>query len=150
MLIMNKFLFIFFFFSLIISAQPETYKWEKEKTDYKIEYVLQKKHQINSSSFSTLIVSGMQFTYYKLFSEYDGDNCPFYPSCSAFFVDAVEETNIIQGALMFADRFTRDTNFFKGLQSYPVHRNGKFYDPAYKYALHPVEELVELEMSNDE
>jgi putative component of membrane protein insertase Oxa1/YidC/SpoIIIJ protein YidD len=147
---MNKFLFILFVLPLIISAQPETYKWQKEKTDYKIEGVLQKKHRVDSSSFSTLIVSGFQFAYYKLFSDYDGDNCPFYPSCSAFFVDAVEETNIIQGALMFADRFTRDTNFFKGLQSYQVHKNGKFYDPAYKYTLGSVDKLIELEISNDE
>lgn len=147
---MTKYLCLLFVLSAVVFSQTETHKWEKEKTDYGIEPALRKEYEINVSSFSTLFVSTAQVTYYKLFSEYDGDNCPFHPSCSAFFVDAVRETNLLQGALMFADRFTRDTNYFKDFQSYPIHKSGQFYDPVYKYELYSVDKLVELEQSDNE
>lgn len=72
---------------------------------------------------------------YRIFiSDLDGDNCPFSPSCSAFFVSSVTEAGLIKGMLMFSDRFTRDVNLIKfGL--YPVASNGRFYDPPENYIL---------------
>jgi len=131
-------------------AQVENYKWETKNENYQLEQLPEKEYQISTSGFSQLLISSAQVTYYKLFSEYDGDNCPFYPSCSTFFVDAVEETNIIQGSLMFADRFTRDLNFFKSFSSYPLDNTGKFYDPVYKYALYSVVKIAELGKPKDD
>ena len=142
---MNKFFLLLAIFIFTSFAQTETHKWENEKADYQLEQLPQKEYNINTSSVSSLLVSSAQVVYYGLFSEYDGDNCPFYPSCSTFFVEAVDETNVLQGSLMFADRFTRDLNFFKNFNSYPIHKTGKFYDPVYKYAFHSVGKTVELE-----
>ena len=129
-----KFLLIFLFAGLIY-AQTETVKWNKTETDYSLETPAGKDYNIDRTGVSSFIFSSLQTSYYFLISEYDGDNCPFHPSCSHFFVDAVKETNIVQGALMFADRFTRDINFFKGFNSYPVDETGRFYDPACNYTL---------------
>ncbi len=142
---MYKYFILIFVFSLLLTAQTEKYRWEETKVDYRINHPDQRVLKIKSPDIPTFLVSTAQVMYYKLFSEYDGDNCPFYPSCSSFFVDAVEQTNILQGSLIFADRFTRDTNFFKSFHSYPIHSSGKFYDPAYKYTLHSVDEIVNYE-----
>lgn len=137
---MSKYVLIFLYLVTVTCAQVETKQWSINKVDYRLQTPPQKTVEINTGSISDLFISSAQVAYYKLFSEYDGDNCPFHPSCSAFLVDAVESTNLLQGALMFADRFTRDTNFFKGFADYPHHVNGKFYDPAIQYAFIPIEE----------
>lgn len=137
---MSKYFLIILFLVAATYAQVETEKWGTTKVDYRLQTPPDKTAEINTGSISDLFISSAQVTYYKLFSEYDGDNCPFHPSCSAFFVESVETTNLLHGALMFADRFTRDTNFFKGFDDYPLHSTGKFYDPASKYAFIPLEE----------
>lgn len=147
---MIRYFLLLTIFTAAFFAQVETRKWKAQKVDYQLEQLHQKETKINTSGFSTLLVSSAQVAYYKLFSDYDGDNCPFYPSCSTFFVQAVDETNIIKGSLMFADRFTRDLNFFKSFNSYPIHKTGQFYDPVYKYVFHSVEEIVRLEKSADD
>ena len=132
---MNRIIISFLFLVTFLSAQTETQKWTEKEVDFRIQQTRQKEYIINSSDISTLLISTARITYYKIFSDYDGDNCPFHPSCSAFFVKAVEQTNLVQGSLMFADRFTRDLNFFKSLDSYPIHSSGKFHDPVDKYIL---------------
>ena len=72
--------------------------------------------------------------YWFFISDVDGDNCAFQPTCSSFFIDATEETNIFQGSLMFSDRLIRDTNPFK-INDYPRDKSGYYYDPAYNYTL---------------
>lgn len=147
----NKFfLTIIFITAVNLSAQIETYNWQPNEVDYRLNIPVAKEYRIITSNFSTLLISFCQAAYYSVLSEYDGDNCPFHPSCSAFFVESVERTNIIEGGLMFADRFTRDINFFKGYNSYPLHFTGRFYDPVYKYKLLPLTELVELIKSEND
>ena len=131
---MPKFIVLYLWILISLFGQTETHKWGKVKTDYRIPLPNEKEVEIKTDNVSNLLISTAQTVYYKLISEHDGDNCPFYPSCSVFFVEAVEETNFLQGSLMFADRFTRDMNFFKTFNSYPLHKSGKFYDPVYKYA----------------
>ena len=76
------------------------------------------------------------YLYHNLISEADGDRCPFAPTCSGFFIESVHKTNIVQGVLMFMDRFTRDANTVNhGLNykyNYKVHH---FDDPVSKYIL---------------
>jgi len=147
----NKFfLTIIFITAVNLSAQIETYKWQPHEVDYRLNIPVAKEYKIITSNFSTILISFGQAAYYSVFSEYDGDNCPFHPSCSSFFVESVERTNIVEGSLMFADRFTRDINFFKGYHSYPLHSTGRFYDPVYKYELLPLTELIELIKSEND
>ena len=75
----------------------------------------------------TLLTESFLNLYWILFSDVDGENCPFSPSCSQYLRESVRESGLITGMLQFADRFTRDVTPIKtGL--YPV-RNGKLYDP---------------------
>jgi putative component of membrane protein insertase Oxa1/YidC/SpoIIIJ protein YidD len=110
-------------------------KWEAKQVSYQIKNGSKQDIRKNISGLSTKIINTAKTVYRVMFSDLDGDNCPFYPSCSQFYVDAVNETNILKGTLMFVDRFTRDINFFKGFNSYPRYSNNKFYDPAVNYTL---------------
>ncbi len=48
------------------------------------------------------------FRFYKQYiSEMDGQSCHYYPSCSVYAMDAVNEYGVIQGALMASDRLMR-------------------------------------------
>ncbi len=126
-----------FLIQLSISAQTEYVKWEAKSIPYKLE--TKDDYQIAAPIYGTApkIVSAAKSVYKFMISDLDGDNCPFYPSCSQFYVDAVNETGILKGTLMFVDRFARDINFLKGWNHYPLHSSGKFFDPAHNYSLNP-------------
>ena len=126
---------IFMIFCSVLSAQTDWVRWEGKTVSYQIPSSDHHEYRVDNSSFGMKTLSALRNTYYFLVSDLDGDNCPFYPTCSAFLVQAVKETNILKGTLMFADRFTRDINFFKGSDHYPYYGNGKFYDPAENYTL---------------
>lgn len=123
--------------SLTIFAQVDLERWEATEISYEVPQIPNKSYELDKSSFPVFLLSGLKNTYYFLFSDLDGDNCPFTPSCSSFLVQSVKETNPIQGALMFADRFTRDLNMFKNQGHYHVHSSGKFFDPVTNYTLKP-------------
>ncbi len=122
-------------FADVVTAQTDWVRWGKAEVDYQLSLHPQHSHTIDKTSFGTAILSGLQVTYAVLISDVDGDNCPFYPTCSSFFVNSIKETNIFKGTLMFADRFTRDSNLFKRKGHYPLHSSGKLYDPTYNYYL---------------
>ncbi len=129
---MKKILLITVFLSVCSQAQTDWERWEK------IDFVSQFQN-LGKSENETLqkssFLSVLKDSYYFLISDLDGDNCPFYPTCSNFFVHAVHETNILKGTLMFADRFTRDSNLFKSKLHYAYHISGKLYDPIDNYLL---------------
>lgn len=124
------------FFLLILAspfflfAQNETGKWEKVQFSYEI-----KSSQVSTHEHSTEnSFSGISVSLYKFFiSDLDGDNCAFTPSCSSFFVEAVDESGFIPGLLMFADRLTRDFNPTGRNENYPLKLNGKYSDPVSDY-----------------
>lgn len=129
---MKKILLITVFLSVCLQAQTDWERWEK------IDFVSQfqnlgksENETLQKSSFLSVLKDSYSF----LISDLDGDNCPFYPTCSNFFVHAVHETNILKGTLMFADRFTRDSNLFKSKLHYAYHISGKLYDPIDNYLL---------------
>jgi len=140
--IQMKIFILRFFITLIclfcftnLPAQQDWKKWEKKEFNYSINSSFTKRiYDFNSDNAGEFILKSLTFTYWFFISDVDGDNCPFRPSCSAFFMNAVSETNIIQGALMFADRFTRDINIFKK-GNYPVSIEGYYYDPVSLYSL---------------
>jgi len=119
-----------------LHAQTDWVKWEAKEINYEFQKTAGHEYKIDSSSFGMTILSLARNAYYFFISDLDGDNCPFSPSCSQFFLNAVKETSIFKGTLMFADRFTRDLNLFKGLNHYPINRANKYYDPEENYTLH--------------
>lgn len=115
-------------------SQSDSGKWEKAEISYKILMKEKRDYSFEDLTAGEFLLKAPVFLYQYLASDVDGDNCPFHPSCSSFLIDAVSATNIFQGSLMFFDRFTRDTNFFRNNNAYPF-LNNKFYDPSGLYTL---------------
>ncbi|RPI73532.1 MAG: membrane protein insertion efficiency factor YidD [Ignavibacteriales bacterium] len=125
---------LLFSIQITLFAQTDRGKWEKVEKNYRIENESNRVYNFKSETPGDFLLNSIYNTYHFFISDVDGDNCPFRPSCSAFFVEAVKETNFFQGSLMFFDRFTRDLNIFrKG--KYPVAESGNYYDPANLYTL---------------
>ena len=122
-------------FCIQLSAQNDWERWEEAEISYELKPVAKKNYEFDTDSFGSLMMSSMKNIYYFTISDLDGDNCPFYPSCSNFYVSAIKQTNIFQGTLMFADRFTRDTNLFKSRNHYKYYSHAKFFDPVEIYTL---------------
>ncbi len=123
---------IYVFILNSIFAQTDWDYWSKAETNYSINNREAKQNQTEEeSSLLSVLKDGYSF----FISDLDGDNCPFNPTCSNFFVSSIAETNIFQGTLMFADRFTRDSNLFKSHSQYKVLSSGKLYDPVQNHLL---------------
>lgn len=132
----NILLLFFISCSLASQAQVDIVKWDKADTRYVKNYQDSRElHSSNTLNFSGSIVNTFVSAYWFFISDLDGDNCPFRPSCSRFFVEAVSETNLFQGTLMFVDRFTRDLNLFNRLNKYPLTSSSYLYDPIFNYTL---------------
>ena len=130
-----------FFFSILIFtvsglSQTDWVRWEKVEYSYeKPNRFRQRDYSFNMESASGFIAKSAVNTYWYFFSELDGDNCPYSPSCSAFFMESAKETNIFQGTLMFFDRLKRDYNIYKRHEHYPRVKDGHYYDPVSLYTL---------------
>ena len=132
--------FKLFLFLLFISTaafcQTENLKWQKADLSYeKLDNFIPRDYSFESDNAGEFITKSFANTYWFFISDVDGDNCPFRPTCSEFFVESVKETNIFQGTLMFFDRFTRDSNIYKRSQHYPRVKDGHYYDPVTLYTL---------------
>ncbi|MCH7964809.1 MAG: membrane protein insertion efficiency factor YidD [Bacteroidetes bacterium] len=111
-------------------------KWEKADTRYeKPSEFRHREYSFDTENVSGFIAKSTANAYWYFISDLDGDNCPYRPSCSSFFVQASKETNIVQGTLMFFDRFTRDFNIYKRHEHYPRVKDGHYYDPVSLYTL---------------
>jgi putative component of membrane protein insertase Oxa1/YidC/SpoIIIJ protein YidD len=124
------------FFTISGFPQTDWIRWEK--ADYSYEKPNNFRHRdytFDTGSVSGIIVKSTAIAYWYFISDLDGDNCPYSPSCSAFLVEAVKETNILQGTMMFFDRFTRDYNIHNRHEHYPRVRDGHYYDPVTLYTL---------------
>ncbi len=128
-------LFILISFSATFS-QTDWVKWEKADFSYQKPLELRKRHySFEADTFSEALVKSIGNAYWFFISDLDGDNCPFRPSCSSFLIQSASETNLLQGTLMFFDRFTRDMNVYKGHNHYPRVKRGYYYDPPSLYSL---------------
>ncbi|MDR3608995.1 MAG: membrane protein insertion efficiency factor YidD [Ignavibacteriaceae bacterium] len=120
----------------VLFAQTDWEKWGKADIPYTINSgTVSRNYSIGSDNPGQIILKSLVIGYWVIISDVDGDNCPFSPTCSSFFLQSVKETNIVQGTLMFADRFTRDMNTFGRLSHYPISRNRHLYDPPTLYTL---------------
>jgi putative component of membrane protein insertase Oxa1/YidC/SpoIIIJ protein YidD len=118
-----------------IYSQSEWEKWEAEEVSYQLDKMRERDYSLDNESFGGILLTGIRNLYWFTISDVDGDNCPFHPSCSSFFVKASQKTNIFQGVLMFGDRFTRDSNFYKNPNQYYVRKHRKYFDPVYKHTM---------------
>jgi len=128
-----------FLFSVLFTTsafcQIENLKWQKADITYEKQVHLDKRnYSFESENAGEFVTKSLVNAYWFFISDVDGDNCAFHPSCSSFFMDATEETNIFQGTLMFSDRLTRDLNPIKK-NLYPLDKNGRYFDPAGNYTL---------------
>ncbi len=96
---------------------------------------MQRDYSFKGSKITGTMINSLTSAYWFFISDVDGDNCPFRPTCSSFFAASVKETNLIQGTLMFFDRFTRDLDFVNRNEHYPQVEDGHFYDPIRLYEL---------------
>ena len=133
----NKIFIIIFILSLNMTfSQTDWIRWGKSDPSYKIaDPNIERDYSFKIESASDLILKPLVNSYWFFVSDVDGANCPFYPSCSKFFLESVNTTNIVQGTLMFFDRFTRDTNFINRQKHYPFYDRQHFYDPVNLYIL---------------
>lgn len=113
-------------------AQQTEQKWGKAT----VHYITPPVEQNNAVHASSGVIDYFILVYHYGISEVDGNHCPFNPSCSRFFLQAVHKTNFFQGLCMFSDRFTRDANIVNRENNYrldPV--TFHFDDPVEKYIL---------------
>ena len=117
-------------------SQTDWERWNKADFSYEMHKDKNlRSYSIDGENFGKIILKTAITGYWIFISDVDGDNCPFSPTCSSFFIQSVKETNILQGSLMFADRFTRDMDIFGRISHYPIAKNKHFYDPPTLYTL---------------
>ena len=105
-----------------------TYRWEKKEIHY-TNRILGTEINHNQIRFDRGGTETFISLYHVLISEADGNRCPFAPSCSGFFIEAVHRTNFAEGILVFMDRFTRDANPVNRKENYRFDRKqGRFTD----------------------
>lgn len=122
--------------SSTMHCQPENLKWQKADISYEKQIHFSKRdYSFESENAGEFITKSLANAYWFFISDVDGDNCPFRPSCSSFFLQSTKETNLFQASLMFFDRFTRDMNIAKGHDHYPRVSAGYYYDPPQNYTL---------------
>lgn len=122
-------------FSCSLYAQTDWQRWQKSEINYVVKIDnSERSYSLRADDPFEFLLKTSAVTYWFFVSDLDGDNCPFDPSCSSFFLAAVKTSNIVEGTLMFADRFTRDFNVFNR-NDYRVTRFGRLADPAEKYLL---------------
>lgn len=145
---MRKLIYILFLLATLSFAQTDWQKWEAKDVSYLLPSINEKKVNVEQTSITGFVLNSLKNIYSYTISDYDGNNCPFTPSCAEFFVESAEATNIVTGFLMFADRFTRDMNFLKDANHYSLHKNGKYFDPPRNYTLNL--QQIKFEPDNDE
>ncbi|MBW7841649.1 MAG: membrane protein insertion efficiency factor YidD [Ignavibacteriota bacterium] len=132
----NKLFLLIFLFFVTAQSQTDWVRWGKSDPDYKISVETNtKQFDFSIYTFGDIVLKPVINAYRFFISDVDGDNCPFYPTCSAFLLASVQRTNIFQGTLMFFDRFSRDTNIFEREKHYPFYGKHHFYDPVDLYTL---------------
>ena len=133
---MKYFIILSILITSVTFAQTEYGKWGKGNYSYAIKPDESKRdYSFNSDNIPVFVIKSLLNSYWFFISDVDGDNCPFSPTCSSFFLQAVQSTNFIQGSLMFFDRFTRDMDFFEKDRRYPSVEDGHYYDPISLYTL---------------
>jgi len=117
-------------------AQTDFVKWGK--ADYSYAMPAEKNERdfsLDEKNVGGILLKSAADAYWFFISDVDGDNCSFSPTCSNFLLQSVHKTNLVQGSLMFFDRFTRDMDVLGKFDNYPRVKDGHYYDPPSLYML---------------
>lgn len=118
---------------LSFAQQKENQRWEKIPIRYSIPIEdFEQKLNLKFNKPSDYVLKPLLKLYRITISDLDGAICPFDPSCSHFFLEAVDKTNFLEGLLLFSDRFQRDANFFNRTE-YPQSHERRLSDPVERY-----------------
>lgn len=112
------------------NLKPLSLQYQKEDLSSCTEFLTPDIPQtpVYKSTFPS-IIAGAGFKFYKAFiTEQDMSNCPFYPSCSQYMLEAIN-ANGIAGFIQGLERLKRCTNTEHKRDQYPTLENGKHYDP---------------------
>jgi putative component of membrane protein insertase Oxa1/YidC/SpoIIIJ protein YidD len=113
----------------------EDLKWGAVEPEYAPERVRsEREYSFEFEGVLDALATTTIYGYRFFFSDVDGENCPFRPSCSQFFVEASRRYGVVHGGLMFADRFTRDATIVKSAAQYGAPEGGKYVDPPERYS----------------
>ena len=74
------------------------------------------------------LINGSYKFYKKFITAQDMSNCPFYPTCSQFMMDAISKNGAF-GFFQGVERLRRCTSTEHKRDQYPTLSNGKHYDP---------------------
>lgn len=107
--------------------------WQPAAVDYTEEMPVKKKYYEIKGDVSEVAFKILVNGYRLIISEPDGDNCPFTPSCSRFFIESLQQTNVFEAVLMASDRLIRDTSFGNKYEHYHIDKFGKLIDPPSRY-----------------
>ena len=120
-----------------IEAQSKLDHWGKQPVVYvKQEKITAQNYSLIKNSVGETLSNLVILPYHVFISDVDGDRCPFHPTCSAFYMQACRQTNIVQGTLMLFDRLTRDANVIDRSEHYKYDRKTKrLIDPVSNYRL---------------
>lgn len=118
---------------LSFAQEKEDRRWEKVPVQYSIPIAEEEpKFDLKFNTPEDYLLKPILNTYRVIISDADGANCPFDPSCSHFFLEAVDKTNFLEGLLLFSDRFQRDANVFNRTD-YFLSQNRRLSDPVERY-----------------
>lgn len=126
---MNRLIVFVWLFCGVIYGQS----WEAVRVDYAEEIPVKKKYYEIKGDVPEVVFRVLVNGYRLFISEPDGENCPFSPSCSRFFVEALGETNIVEAVLLTSDRLIRDTSFDNKYKHYHIDKHGYLIDPPSRY-----------------
>lgn len=118
---------------LSFAQQKENQRWEKIPIRYSIPIEdFEHNLDLKFNKPSDYVLKPLLKLYRITISDADGANCPFDPSCSHFFLEAVDKTNFLEGLLLFSDRFQRDANVFNRTD-YSLSQKRRLSDPVERY-----------------
>jgi Domain of unknown function DUF37. len=107
--------------------------WQPKEVDYGVEIPPGPEFHKLEGSLPEVSVKLFVNAYRLIISNPDGERCPFSPSCSRFFVEAVKQTNIFEAILLSSDRLIRDTSAGNRLSQYSIDATGHLIDPPSRY-----------------
>ncbi len=117
----------------MLSISTLAQAWQPAQLDWGEELPMKKKYYDLEGNAGEVVFKILVNGYRLFISEPDGENCPFNPSCSRFFIESLQQTNIFEAVLMTSDRLIRDTSFGDKYKHYHVDKFGRLIDPPSRY-----------------
>lgn len=125
--------FKIFIFIILFALPLLPQAWQPNRVDWSEELPVKKKYYELSGSVAEVSFKILVNGYSLFISEPDGENCPFDPSCSRFFIESLKQTNVFEAVLLASDRLIRDTSFGNKYKHYHTDIFGKLIDPPSRY-----------------